>query len=253
MTPDEYVRSIISQHSLPLTPDLGMATAKFAIEPIIKEWAAQYLVAFDYSGSIAKGTGVKGTTDVDFFISLHPTTPQPLGEIYENLCKFLVSKGYVVRKQNVSVGTTVNGLSVDLVPGKKQSAYSSDHSLYRRKANTWTQTNVATHIRTVSQSQRLDEIRAIKIWRKLHNLDFPSFYLEMTVINALSGKWTGQPSANVWEVFTYLSKSFVNAVVIDPANSNNRLSDDLTTSEKTLVANAASNALKAANWNQIIW
>jgi len=128
----------------------------------------------------------------------------------------------------------VNGYSVDLVPGKRQDGYSQDHSLYRRKANTWTKTNVDRHIAVVRQGGRLSESRVLKLWRDQKGLDFPSFYLELTTIRALYGS-TGTVSNNVWTVFQYLRDSFIGARIEDPANTNNVISDDLTQAEKAKV------------------
>jgi hypothetical protein len=74
-----------------------------------------------------------------------------------------------------------------LVPVKQQDIFSGDHSLYRRKADTLTKTNVAKHIRHVQQGGRINETRILKLWRNQKGLDFPSFHLELTVINSLSG------------------------------------------------------------------
>lgn len=99
----------------------------------------------------------------------------------------------------------------------------------------------------------MDEIRAIKIWRNLHQLDFPSFYLELTVLDALSGKSRNQLAANFLTVLEYLRDSLVNARVIDPANSNNTVSDDLSSAEKQVVANAAATSRNKPYWSDIIW
>src|SRR5438445_278154 len=61
-------------------------------------------------------------------------------------------KGYAPTRQNVSINVRVNSYSVDLVPGKRQNSYGDDHSLYRRKADTWTKTNVVTHINHVTRA-----------------------------------------------------------------------------------------------------
>ena len=79
-----------------------------------------------------------------------------------------------------------DGANVDFVPGKRQDNYGSDHSLYRRKADTWTKTNVDKHVNVVAGSGRLNEIRASKIWRERHQLEFPSLYLELMVIRGAS-------------------------------------------------------------------
>jgi hypothetical protein len=152
----------------------------------------------------------------------------------------------------VSIGIRVNGHDVDMVPAKRQDNYSNDHSLYRRRADTWTKTNVASHINLVSASRRTQEIRILKLWRNQKGIDFPSFYLELSVIAALSGKRSGDFSANVWTTLIYLRDRFANARVVDPANTNNVISDDLTISGKASVAAAASKALNATNWKEIV-
>jgi hypothetical protein len=105
----------------------------------------------------------------------------------------------------------------------------------------------------VRESGRCDEIRAVKIWRNLNTLEFPSFYLELTVLEALHGKSTNNPAANVLAVLQYLTKDFVEARVMDPANSNNVVSEDLTKDEKLQVANKASISLGKKSWGEIIW
>src|SRR4029077_3229366 len=129
----------------------------------------------------------------------------------------------------------------DLVPAKHQGGNSEYHSLYRRRADTWAQTNVMTHIATVSGSARLSEIRVLKLWRDQKRLDLPSFYLELTVIEALSGARSSL-SQNVWRALEYLRDRFPNARVVDPANTNNVISDDLTVSDKAKIASAAAQA-----------
>jgi hypothetical protein len=253
MESDIYVKSIVAKYALTAGRTPSATAAAEQVYKIIQIWAHSWLLGVSYSGSGAKGTAIAGVADVDLFISLKPETPESLADIYKSLLGYSGLKHLSPRKQNVSVGITYNGHAIDLVPGKKQSGNTTDHSLYRSKAGTWTQTNVAEHINLIQNSQRLDEIRALKIWRALHTLDFPSFYLEMTVINALYGKRSVSVASNVWTVLEYLRDKFVTAAVIDPANSNNKLSDELTVAEKKLIAQKAVSCLKATNWNQILW
>jgi hypothetical protein len=127
----------------------------------------------------------------------------------------------------------------------------TDDRLYRRKADTWTKTNVATHIDTVLPSGRHREIRILKLWRDEKGLEFPSFYLELAAINALAGVYGGL-AANVATAFQHLANRFTNARVVDPANTNNIISDDLTASEKGRITLMAAQALKATNWNEVV-
>lgn len=221
------------------------------IEPSLKEWAGTFLGSVSASGSFAKGTANKSGTDIDLFISLTSATRETLKEIYESLFKKMTEKGYGPKRQNVSIKVKVNGYSVDLVPAKRQAILGDDHSLFRRKADTWTKTNVTTHINYVRQGGRIYETRILKLWRNQKNLDFPSFYLELTAINALSGH-IGTLSGNVWKVFEYLRDTFPNARVVDPANTNNIISEDLTVAERATVKAAAAQALQAKTWGEIV-
>jgi hypothetical protein len=93
----------------------------------------------------------------------------------------------------------------------------------------------------------------MKVWRNLHNLEFPSFYLELSVINALKGCMPFRLASNIIRVLGYLSDDFVDARIEDPANSNNVVSDDLTREERLEVAKAAYSSLEERFWEQIIW
>jgi hypothetical protein len=56
----------------------------------------------------------------------------------------------------------------------------------------------------------------------------------------------------VWATLAYIRDNIMRTVFIDPANTNNRVSDDLTSGEKQALANAASIARQANNWGQIV-
>lgn len=253
MTADEYVAQVLRKYAVETGPTSPAERNANAIKPAIRQWAGQWLVDMSFSGSYAKGTAVSGTTDIDLFISLSSSTPGDLQDIYERLFKFASGQGWLPRRQNVSIGMTYGGTKIDLVPARIQAGYQNFHSLHRSKEGSWTQTNVALQIDTVRKSQRTDEIRAIKIWRNLHDLDFPSFYLELTVIDALFRRATNTLADNVLEALKYIANSLPSARVVDPANSNNIISDDLTNSEKQAIALRASRSLQEPNWGQIIW
>lgn len=251
MTADEYLQAILRREAVDtgiLSPVRGVQAV---IHPIIKEWAGIRLVSLSPSGSFAKGTANMSGTDIDLFISLAHDTQETLKGIYYSLFARMSQRGYPPKHQNVSMNIKVSGYSVDLVPAKRQGPYGDDHSLFRRKADTWTKTNVTTHVSVVQRAGRISESRILKLWRDQKGLDFPSFYLELTVIKALAGR-TGTLSTNVWTVFQYLCDDFLNARVEDPANTNNIISDDLTAAEKAKVRASAVQALAAKDWSDIV-
>lgn len=252
MSADAYLQTILAREAVDNGPFAPARSVQGALTPTLMDWAGIYLENVSPSGSFAKGTANRSGTDIDLFISLSQNTPGTLKELYESLFTKVQQRGHSPKRQNVSINIRLNGAyDVDLVPARRQDGYSQDHSLYRRRADTWTKTNVATHIRHVSQSGRTQEIRVVKLWRNQKGLDFPSFYLELTVMDALYYA-RGTLSQNVLTVFEYLRDSFADARVVDPANTNNIISDDLTATEKASVKAAAARALGASDWNQIV-
>jgi hypothetical protein len=252
MTADDYLDSILRREAVDTGPSSPVRQVQTVVEPIVRGWAHSLLLSLNPSGSFMKGTANKSGTDIDLFVSLSERTTDTLKELYNGLFEAMQSKGFTPKRQNVSINIKVNGYDVDLVPAKRQVSSSEDHSLYRRKADTWTKTNVTKHIAHVRQGGRLSETRILKLWRNQKGLDFPSFYLELTLMNALSGSSTGSVSNNVWKSFQYLRDHFPTARVVDPANSNNIISDDLTSIERGKVKTAAIQALSAKNWEQIV-
>lgn len=248
---DIYLRNIINKNKvLPISINNFRL---FGIKNIIKLWAKNCLNDIIKSGSSAKGTAVKGISDIDLFISLKHNTAGTLKEIYNSLDNFLKDKGISTKRQNVSIRISHSNLIIDLVPGKKQLGYTNYHSIYLSKKDTWEQTNVKTHIDIVSNSNRIKEIILTKIWKKIHGLEFPSIYLELIVIEALKNKSTKGLSDNFWTVLKYLTENFVEKVIVDPSNSNNIVSDLLHKYEKETIVIKAKESISKKYWSDIIW
>jgi hypothetical protein len=251
MTADQYLRNILVREAVDTSASSPVRSVQTVLRPVLAEWAGKWLRSVSPSGSFAKGTANRSGTDIDLFISLTNDTPETLKDIYTKLAKRMQEKGYVAKQQNVSINVRVGVYDVDLVPAKHQGGNSQDHSLHRRRADTWTKTNITNHISVVQNGGRISESRVLKLWRNQKQLDFPSFYLELTVIGALSGSSSGL-SDNVWKTFAYLRDSYTSARVVDPANTNNVISDDLSAADKVKIVDAAATALKASDWNQIV-
>lgn len=254
MTANEYVMNVVNKHALPIQIDQSSLTTVInPLKMLIAAWAGNCLCEIKVSGSRAKGTAIDLASDLDLFISLSSTTSNSLRELYNSLYNQMINKGISARKQNVSIGITYGGKKIDLVPGKRQGQYGNDHSLYKRKTDSWTKTNIDTHINRVIYSGRRNEILALKIWRENHGLEFPSILIETLVIEALSGRSTTTTADNVWYLLKYLQDNILTKRVVDPANTNNILSDDLSVNEKQLIAVQAKKSLSEAYWEQIIW
>lgn len=248
---DNYISGIILSKSAPPL-NLSDYRLQYLIQTL-KEWGGIYLTEIKLSGSSAKGTAIKGVADVDLFLSISSNLQSTLKEIYYSLDGYLKSKYIDTRKQNVSIGVTQSELRIDLVPAKLQSGYRNYHSLYLSKKDSWTQTNIDLHTSTVKDSGRQDEIKATKIWREINKLNFPSVYLELSVLEAVKYKIKNDLANNFWAVLNYLKDDFVEKTITDPANTNNKISDDIYKYEKEAISKAAEYSTKQQLWVNIIW
>ena len=253
MTSDQYVDLVVSQRVVNNVAGSPAYLAAESLIPTLHDWGGTSLDTITYSGSFAKGTAISLGTDVDLFLSVNHACDKSVKEIYWGLYLFLEGRQFHPQTGNVAVRVRTHGLSVDLVPGRRQDGSTQDHTLYRRKTDTWMKTNVAEHVKLVVSAGRAQEIRAAKIWRARNKLNFPSFYLELTTIAALKGRPAGRTGENFRRVLEYLADGFVEAVVVDPVNSNNCVSDELTVEEKRMVARVARKALGMQRWECVVW
>jgi hypothetical protein len=146
-----------------------------------------------------------------------------------------------------------HGLKVDLIPARQEWGASNDHRIFETEHQRVTRTNFDTHQRIVRESDLIEEIRLVKVWRALRNLRLPSFCLELVVIDALRRRAHHQPAANMEVVLHYLKDVLPNAPIRDPANFENRVSDDLLKHEKIAIAEAAAESLKQKDWGHVVW
>lgn len=259
MTQNIYLESILNQYSARnLTSYLpSILTLKMDL----KNWAGSCFIETLNSGSIAKGTAISLASDVDYLVSLTSDCNSNNGglkSIYDGLHDFLKIKYYPVRKQNVSFRIKIGVLDIDITPARKHSGYTNDHWLYVSKLNTWRQTNIQKHIIDISNSGRQNEIKLLKIWRELNQIEFPSIYLEYLTLDILLGKSKDRMNlgSNFYFILEELTKEISNPLrrrIIDPANSTNVLSDLLSITEKEIIKSKAKNAISQTNWNQIVY
>jgi hypothetical protein len=255
-----YLYQILQKYN---ARDLSIYSYAIAqLKSTIKTWASSCYLSILDSGSRAKGTAISLASDVDFLVSLTSRCNEDSGglkSIYNSLYSKLNSNYQNVRKQNVSVRINLSGLEVDITPGRKQTGNTNDHNLYVSKLETWKQTNIQKHINDVSGSGRTNEIKLLKIWRELNQLDFPSIYLEYLLINNVllnKSKDIHSLADNFWHILQELSKNSGNplfARIIDPANSTNILSDLLTDADKNKIITKASESIRQRNWGNVVY
>lgn len=251
-TTEQYAASIVEKYHV--AADTGSPSHRAADEviPLLKKWGKEYLLGITLSGAYAKNTAISLSSHVDVLIALGPIPGMEMKTVFWNLFSFLTDHDLHPRTRNVSIQLESKGLRVDLVPACRDRE-SSGNLLFNKRSGNAVRTDVAQHVHLVANSGRQQEICAIKIWRERNDLDFPSLYLELTVLRALEGERFGQLADNVLTALRYLSNRFERAVIGDPANADNVLSNDLTGEDKKAIAKAARKALYDENWKKILW
>ena len=257
VTPDEYVNRIVDKYQVDTGDHSPIRQTAMAFKGLGEEWASGCLRSVGISGSFAKLTAVSsslaGGSDIDLFISLTSNCNGTMKELYESLYAFLTGKNFTVKRQNVSLGIKVGNVAIDFVPGRHQGGTDEDHTLYVRRGDTWKKTNVQSHIVTVLWSGCTTEIKALKIWKRLHGLDFLSFYVELFAIRAIKANSSNSVSTNVWTALQAIRDHLDDWQILDPANANNIISEQHTYDEKKKIMAQAKASLEKSDWNQIIW
>lgn len=284
MSADDYLKSLVVKKANSSIYTQNEEQAFSRISKWVNEWfnslCPSYTSAFGYfssnkltceiqkSGSRAKGTSLKGKSDIDIFISITDSDNKyTVKEYYESLYEFLKPKfegtHNTIRLQNVSLGLEYAGCDIDITPAKKLNITSyigadytryNDHFIYSRKRDCRMQTNIQKHIDMVRYSGLQNEIMLIKMWRSCHGLDLPSIYIEILANEVLpTYKRLWSISENIWTLLKALRDTIETRIIIDPSNTNNIISDSLTQREKLEIKKAAADSLQKQYWEQIIW
>lgn len=254
-----YLQNVLAKYSpRPLNP---YSVELLALDVILRTWANTCLIEIKQSGSLAKGTAISLSSDVDFLISLSPDCNAQNGglqSIYKSLGEHLSRHYTNLRPQNVSYRIIVSGLEIDITPARVQQGQQNWHSIYVSKLDSWKQTNIQMHINDVSGSGRCDEIKLLKIWRHLHGLEFPSIYLEYLTIEIL--KYRSKSSSAIAGNFEFVLQQLalqvnnpLNGRIVDPANTSNILSELISAQEKNAISNQARASLATRRWENIVW
>jgi hypothetical protein len=203
-----------------------------------------------YGGSKAKGTMIQESYDLDIICYFPDTENRTLKEIYDD-AKNVLGKNYIVDPKTSAIRIIdlkhENGdYHIDVVPGKFIDKDKSDAFLHISTAEgERMQTNIDTHIKTIKDSQCQEVIKLIKLWKVRNGINFRTFVLELAVIRAMddfSDKDDLEKSLR--EALLFLKDNIQNVKLVDPANSNNIVSEILSEADKAIISMSAENSLE---------
>lgn len=207
---------------------------------------------FYYAGSYGKDTMIRERYDLDIVAYWPPDTKYTIKGIYDGVGEQLRKRWPLTPKTVCWEVPFEGGFHIDVVPGRALDSAFKEANLHRTDTGSTLKTSIKTHIDTVRKSGRRDAIRLMKLWREKWRVPFKkSFLLELMTIYGTSGTRFDDLPSQVIAALTYIRDTIETKQVLDPANSNNSLSDDIPSWNKILIKQAAQAALDARCWSQV--
>jgi hypothetical protein len=209
---------------------------------------------FYYGGSYGKRTIIRASYDLDLVMYWPHTANYSIKGIYESVGEVLRKHWTVVNSKTVAWTLPFQGgFHIDVVPGRALDAQYYEANLHRSDKGTTLKTSLKKHIDTVRNSGRADVIRLMKLWRARRSVPFKkSFLLELMTIEGCKGHLTNDLGAQLSAALNYIRNNILTCNVLDPANSNNSLSDDLDQNTRSMIYYRADEAVRATSWIQVL-
>ena len=206
---------------------------------------------FYYGGSLAKRTAIAAQFDLDLVVYFAPESRMSPRDLYAAIEDRLRAAGHVPARHNVSIRLQyAPGWHVDVVPGVAIGADYEYARLWAAERETVRQTSLKRHIELARSLDR-DTVKLLKLWRVRNAVRVGSFVLELAAARAATTRERTLED-RLASVLGFLAGEFESARLVDPANSNNVVTDDIEWFRKRDVAAAAAQALEGP-WERAVW
>ncbi len=249
-----YLQAVLDSQRMPNAAENQIRALRDELESILRGNWRTGDPRFYYGGSFGKRTMIREMYDLDLVVYFPPKTQYTVKDFYVAVEQRLQGARYVTSRHNVAIRLPYEGgLHIDVVPGR---AIADDYkyaNLYASERNTTKQTSIKIHIQHVRNGGNQDIIKLMKVWRLRHQVPIGSFPLELSLEQALKGCRKTSLEDRMWEVLLFLRDTYLNARLVDPANGNNVVSDDVSWADKRAVQGAAVVSCQKKNWREIVW
>jgi len=199
-------------------------------------------------GSTARGTAIGDNYDFDIIIPFKRNSYNSLEEMYTSVYNILYKQyaGYnvEVRKQKRSLGITFflneTELHFDIVPGREVNDYKLDKNLnlFVRPDNFWSnpsriKTNLDAHRNlTKNRPEERKVVKLVKLYRDLCHSNIHSTLLQNITVKAFENQEASSSlSNNFIHTLEYIAEKLPILKVVDPANTNNILTENVSSNE----------------------
>ena len=208
---------------------------------------------FYYGGSFAKKTMINANFDLDIVVYWPHNCNLSLKDIYTQVGSVLKKNWPIVNSKTVAWSIPFgNEFHIDIVPGRALDSTYHYANLYHKKKDSSIQTSIKVHIDIVRKSSCHDVIRLMKLWRNKRNVPIKkSLALELMTIKGCQGVGGGTEQ-KLLSALNYVHQNIMTTKIVDPANSSNIISEEITSFEKQRIKDAAFHAINAKLWSDIL-
>lgn len=253
MTPQEFLKELLGSQELTTNQNSDITSHKKEVTAYLQEKYGD-APKIKYAGSYEKGTMISDRYDLDIVCYFPSDDERSLKDIREDVAKHLSEK-YLTRAKasaerilDLKGATAPGDFHIDVVPGRfiEDSEDVFLHVAYGDKERM--QTNLKTHIDYIVGSGCVPIIRLVKLWAHRNNVQIKTFVLELFVIEALAGSSEKDDlQKSFLQVIEAFKNDFPTTGLVDPANTNNKVSQLMETAEKTAIAQIAETTFNNIN------
>ena len=256
MKTNEFLEKLLTSQALSSNQLETLRGHREEVEKYLREKYGQE-PSIRYAGSKAKGTMLAESYDLDMTCYFPSSNDSTLKELHDSVEKTLSEKYKVIHKASaVRIKKVDEGVEtdyhIDVVPGRFVDGKDGDvfiHVAYGEKERI--QTNLETHISFIQKSECQDVIKLVKLWKVRNNVPLKTFVLEILVVETLKGsKSKDNYAKSLYSILAEIKDKMKTIKLVDPANSNNVVSETMKSSEKEIAASKAEEALKILEENE---
>lgn len=234
-----FVKKVLNNYT---DNDLSLPKKAQKIQKILYYKFKKYLSEYpSINGSLVKGTAIQNS-DIDIQLKFNKNA-NSIQNIRSNVEDYLIESFYDknlirVRSQNHSIGLVfeIKGEEkrIDIVPMREIENGKGDAYLYSTKNNSIKKTNSykQNSILKFTEKQK-NIIKLLKGWKIDNNLKFPSIFIEHLIKKIFLNNYVPRGLDNAL-LFTieFIANNITQIRIIDPANTNNIISECMSNSEK---------------------
>ncbi len=250
---ENYLRELLATQNLTKNQIENLKNQRDAIvEDVVNEIGGNPTL-FN-AGSYAKGTMIQVSYDLDIVLYWANNFRYSPRNLYNEIGSVLQSKGRNPKSKKVGWEIPFQGdFHIDVIPGKKILNKPNYAYLYNTNTNNRFQSSVKKHVSFVKKANRQSVIKLMKLWKKRKSVPIKTFILEYMIIEGCKRVSRNTLEPQIGAAFEYIEENITTKRILDPANSQNIISDDITQEEKNRIRRLAIQALDADSWSKVFF